>query len=85
MQQRYEAIRPLLLLSAPTASQRAEELHLHPDTVREWLRRFQHQGMLGLLPAQAAVVTPRRGKAIPVVVVEALARLKALYPGSLNF
>jgi len=81
MQQRYEAIRPLLLLSAPTASQRAEELHLHPDTVREWLRRFQHQGMLGLLPAQAAVVTPRRGKAIPVVVVEALARLKALYPG----
>jgi transposase len=81
LQQRYEAIRPLLLLGVPTARQRAEELHLHPDTVQEWLRRFQHQGMLGLLPAQTAVVTPRRGKAVPVAVVEALAHLKTLYSG----
>ena len=81
MQRRYEAIRPILLLGERTAAQRAEELHLHPDTVREWLRRFQHQGMLGLLPAQTAVVPPRRGKAVPVAVVEALAHLKTLYTG----
>jgi transposase len=81
MQQRYEAIRPILLLGERTAAQRAEELHLHPDTVREWLRRFQHQGMLGLLPAQTAMVPPRRGKAVPVAVVAALAHLKTLYTG----
>jgi transposase InsO family protein/transposase-like protein len=81
MQRRYEAIRPILLLGERTAAQQAEELQLHPDTVREWLRRFQHQGMLGLLPAQTAVVPRRRGKAVPVVVVEALAHLKTLYSG----
>ena len=80
-QRRYEAIRPLVLLGECTASQRAEELHLHPDTVREWLRRFQHQGMLGLVPAQTAVVPPTRGKAVPVAVIEELTRLKALYTG----
>ena len=47
VQRRYEVIRPILLLGERTAAQRAEELHLHPDTVREWLRRLQHQGMLG--------------------------------------
>ena len=32
MQQRYEAIRPILLLGERTAAQRAEELHLHPGS-----------------------------------------------------
>jgi Helix-turn-helix domain len=80
VQRRYEVIRPIILLGERTAAQRAEELHLHPDTVREWLRRFQHQGMLGLLPAQTAVVPPSRGKAVPVAVVEALAHLKRSIP-----
>jgi hypothetical protein len=78
---RYEVIRPSILLGERTAAQRAEELHLHPDTVREWLRRFPHQGRRGLVPAQTAVVPPSRGKAVPGAVIEALAHLKALYTG----
>jgi hypothetical protein len=78
VQQRYDTMRPLLVPGEDTARQRAEELHLHPDTVCEWLRRFQPHGMLGLLPAQTAVVPPARGHAVPVVVVEALAQLKTL-------
>lgn len=81
IQRRYEAIRPLLLLGEGTVPQRAEELHLHPDTVRAWLRRFQQQGMPGLGPAHTPRRPPSRGKAVPVEVVEELARLKALYTG----
>jgi hypothetical protein len=72
VQRRYEVIRPIVLLGDRTVAQRAEETHLHPATVRDLTRRFRHQGMLGLLPAQTAIVTPRRGKAVPEVVVEKL-------------
>ena len=48
-QQRYELIRPLLLDPARTATQRAPETGVHPDTVGQLKRRFAQQGMLGLV------------------------------------
>ena len=61
IQWRYELIRPLVLLAEGTASQRAQETHTHPDTVRTFVRRFRQQGMLGLLPGSIEVVP--RGRA----------------------
>jgi len=49
MQQRYELIRPLVLLQECTARQRAQETDTHPETVGALKRRFEAQGMLGLL------------------------------------
>ncbi len=46
MQWRYELIRPLVLFEEGTPTQRAEETHTHPDTVRTFTRQFQKQGML---------------------------------------
>ena len=45
MQQRYELIRPLVLLQERTASQRAQETDTHPETVGALKRRFEAQGM----------------------------------------
>ena len=81
VQRRYEVIRPIVLIGDHTAAQRAEETHLHPETIRDWTRRFRHQGMLGLFPEQTEIITPSRGKAVPDTVLEELARLKALYDG----
>jgi transposase len=81
IQWRYEVIRPLVLFADATAAQRAEETHLHPDTVRRLTRRFQQQGMLGLLPDQTEIVPPSRGRHVPDEVVAEVARLKALYDG----
>jgi transposase len=81
VQRRYEVIRPIVLLCERTVAQRAEETHLHPETVRDLTHRFRHQGMLGLFPEHTELVTPRRGKTVPAKVVEELARLKALYDG----
>jgi len=81
VQRRYEVIRPIVLLGDRTAAQRAAETHLHPETVRDLPRRFRHQGMLGLFPAQTEIVTPHRGQAVSEKVVAELARLKALYDG----
>ena len=53
---RYEVIRPLVLFADRTASQRAQEIETHPDTVRTLQRRFRQQGMRGLLPADVEVV-----------------------------
>ena len=78
---RYEVVRPIVLLGDRPVAPRAEETQLPPETGRDLTRRFRHQGMLGLLPAQTAIITPRRGKVVPEVVVEDLARLKALYDG----
>ena len=49
MQWRYELIRPLVLFENRPARQRAHDTHTHPETVRKLRRRFQQQGMLGLL------------------------------------
>jgi transposase InsO family protein len=81
IQWRYEVIRPLVLFADDTATHRAEETHLHPDTVRRLTRRFQQQGMLGLLPDHTALVPSSRGRPVPAVVVAEVTRLKALYSG----
>ena len=68
-QQRYELIRPLLLFQERTATQRAQETGTHPETVGRLKRRFEQQGMLGLvpdtlevLPAQPPAAGARRGR-----------------------
>jgi len=81
LQWRYEVIRPLVLFDDRTATQRAAETHTHPETVRKLTRRFRRQGTLGLLPEHTAVTQPRRGPALPAMVMEELTRLKALYQG----
>ena len=45
-----------MLLAEGTPTQRAQDTHTHPETVRTFLRRFRQEGMLGLLPADIAVV-----------------------------
>ena len=76
---RYAVIRPLVLFADDTAAHRAEETHLHPDTVRRLTRRFQQHGMRGLFPDQTALVTPSRGRHVRAEVVAEIHRLKALY------
>ena len=81
LQWRYEVIRPFVLFADDTAAHRAEETHLHPDTVRRLTRRFQQQGMLGLLPDHTELIPSSRGRPVPAVVVAEVARLTALYHG----
>src|ERR671931_2820419 len=64
-QWRYEPIRPLVLFADRTAQQRAQETQTHPDTVRKLQRRFQRQGMLGLLPNNVEVVIRGRTHRVP--------------------
>ena len=78
VQWRYELIRPLVLLAEGTPTQRAEETHTHPDTVRTFLRRFRQEGMLGLLPTDIAVAPRPRASQVPEAVRQEIARLKAL-------
>src|SRR6266850_4346783 len=80
-QHRYEIIRPLVLLQDRTAIQRAQETATHPETVGALKRRFEAQGMLGLLPASLVVVPASRRRRVPDEVVEELQRLKSLYDG----
>jgi transposase InsO family protein len=80
-QYRYELIRPLVLFQDRTATQRAQETATHPDTVGTLKRRFEAQGMLGLLPATIEVVPARRRRRVPAEVVQELQRLKGLYDG----
>jgi transposase InsO family protein len=81
IQWRYELIRPLVLFAEGTATQRAQDTHTHPDTVRTVLRRFRQDGLLGLLPADVEVVPRHRASQVPEVVRQEIARLKALYSG----
>jgi hypothetical protein len=81
MQQRYELIRPLVLLQERTASQRAQATDTHPETVGALKRRFEAQGMLGLLPETLQVLPVGRRRRVPDEVVEELQRLKGLYDG----
>jgi Winged helix-turn helix len=80
-QWRYEVIRPLVLFADRTPRQRAHETATHPATVRTLTRRFQRQGMLGLLPAGVEVSVQTRAPRVPETVREELDRLKALYDG----
>jgi hypothetical protein len=80
-QQRYELIRPLVLLQERTARQRAQETDTHPETVSALKRRFEAQGLLGLLPETLQVLPVGRRRRVPDEGVEALQRLKGLYDG----
>jgi hypothetical protein len=77
----YEVIRPLVLLADRTPTQQAQETAAHPDTVRTLRRRFQRQGMLGLMPATLEVTPRGRATRVPDVVCQEVDRLKALYAG----
>jgi transposase len=81
IQWRYEVIRPLVLFADRSATARAQETGTHPETVGKLKRRFEQQGMLGLLPDTHEVVTPGRRRRVPETVVEEIARLKGLYTG----
>ena len=81
MQQRYELIRPLVLLQDRSATERAEETGTHPETVSRLKRRFEQQGLLGLLPDSIEVVPAGRRRRVPGPVVQELTRLKGLYDG----
>jgi Homeodomain-like domain len=84
-QWRYALIRPLVLFEdcpAPPEAirQRAHATGRHPETVRKFTRRFEQQGLLGLLPA-TATVSKEPTSPVPPEVLEEIERLKALYDG----
>jgi len=81
IQWRYELIRPLILFEDRPARQRAHDTHTHPETVRKLRRRFQQQGMLGLLLDDVAIVPKEQTPRVSVAVVEEITHLKALYAG----
>src|SRR5213592_824397 len=61
LQWRYELIRPLVLFEnrptpQPAIKQRAQETATHPETVRKLTRRFEQQGLLGLVPDDVEIV-----------------------------
>jgi len=81
IQWRYELIRPLVLFENCPATQRAQETHTHPETVRKLRRRFQRQSMLGLLREEIEMVPQAPTPRIAEAVIEEMGRLKALYAG----
>jgi transposase len=81
MQWRYELIRPTLLFNNPTPAQRAEETQTHIETVREVLRQFRRQGMLGLAPHDIEITPKPKATRVSQTVVDEIARLKQLYSG----
>ena len=81
IQHRYEIIRPIVVFGDRTAIQRAQETDTHPETVGQFKRRFEQQGMLGLLPNTVEVIPTRRRRRVPDTVVQELQRLKGLYEG----
>jgi hypothetical protein len=81
IQWRYELIRPLVLLENCPATPRAQETHTHPETVRKLRRRFQRQGLLGLLGDGVEVVPQAPTPRVSEAVIEEIGRLKALYAG----
>jgi transposase InsO family protein len=86
VQGRYELIRPLVLFEErptphPAITQRAQDTGTHPEPVRKFTRRFEQQGMPGLIPAAVKVVPPAKATRVPKAIVEELARLKTLYTG----
>ena len=72
-QQRYELIRPVAVIGNRTATERAQETGIHPETVGRLKRRFEQQGMLGLLPDTVEVIPARRRRRVPDTVVQELA------------
>jgi transposase len=81
IQRRYEVIRPLVLFQDRTATERAQEIGMHPKTVSRLKRRFEKQGMLGLFPDTVEVLPSGREGRVKEAVIEELAYLKSLYDG----
>ncbi len=81
IQWRYAVIRPLVLFADRTATQRAQETEIHPDTVRTLQRRFHQRGMLGLISEHLQVTARGRAARVPDAVRQEVDRLKALYSG----
>ena len=81
MQWRYDLIRPLLLFEEGTPTQRAQQTQTHPDTVRTFVRKVQHQGMRGLVLHDVEVVQRGRTSRVPERVRQEIGRLKALDNG----
>jgi hypothetical protein len=81
IQHRYELIRPIVVFGDRTAIQRAQETATHPETVGQFKRRFEQQGMLGLFPNTVDVIPTRRRRRVSDIVVQELQRLKGLYEG----
>lgn len=81
IQHRYEIIRPIVVFGDRSAIQRAQETETHPETVGHLKRRFEQQGMLGLLPNTVEVIPARQRRRVPDTVVQELQRLKGLYEG----
>jgi transposase/transposase InsO family protein len=81
IQRRYEVIRPLVLFQDRTATERAQEIGMHPKTVSRLKRRFETQGMLGLFPDTVEVLPSGRQGRVKEAVMAELASLKSLYDG----
>jgi hypothetical protein len=81
IQWRSELIRPLILFENRPATHRAQETPTHPETVRKLRRRFQQQGMLGLLLDGVEVVPQAPPSRVSAAVIEEINRLKTLYAG----
>jgi hypothetical protein len=85
-QLRYELIRPLVLFeerpsTQQAITQRAYDTATHPETVRKFTRRFEQQGLLGLLPEAVEIVPKGTAPRVPQEAIEEIGRLKALYDG----
>jgi len=78
---RYELLRPFLLGSEQTATQRAQETGTHPETLGRLKRRFVQPGMLGLVPGPLDIRLAQRQLRVSDTVVHELQRLKGLYTG----
>src|SRR5438132_13097397 len=86
LQWRYELIRPLVLFEdrpapQPAIRQRAHETATHPETVRKLTRRFEQQGLLGLVPDDVKVVPKDKAPVSPPPGARGLPRLQHSTPG----
>jgi transposase len=76
VQNRYEASRSMILYQV-SAVQRARETGLHPQTLRDYARRFRRDGMLGLFDERDLV---NKGLTVADTIREQVRHLKTLYP-----
>ena len=80
---RDELIRPVVLFeerpsTQQALTQRAHATAPHPATVRQFTRRFEPQGLLGLLPEAVEIVPKGTAPRVPPEVIEEMGRLNAL-------
>ncbi len=76
VQERYEIARPLILGQEHSPAARARETNKHPQTVRRYVRRFEHAGMRGLFDEREVIA---RSGTLPEAVRQEIIRLKTLH------